>query len=41
MKEYKQGHITVYAESYEEAMQMIENINEIERDFYLYESEEF
>ena len=41
MKEYKKGHITVYAERYEEAMQMIENINEIERDFYLYESEEF
>ena len=41
MKEYKQGHITVYAESYEESIQMIEDINEIERDFYLYESEEF
>ena len=41
MKEYKQGHITVYAESYEEAIRMIESINEIERDFYLYESEEF
>ena len=41
MKEYYQGHITGYAESYEEAIQMIESINEIERDFYLYESEEF
>ena len=41
MKEYKQGHITVYADNYGEAIQMIEDINEIERDFYLYESEEF
>ena len=39
LNKYTQGSITVYAENFEEAMRMINDIRELEREMYLEGSE--
>ena len=41
MNKYTQGNITVYANSWKEALIMINEIRNIEKDFYLNDMEEF